>query len=95
MHRKLFGIFLSLLCAVAVLDLLFTFTLELPSPPVTRLPPATAVKNEPNCTESIFIASLHYNGEALIRSHSTPAILEIVRQFGAENVYISIVESGS
>jgi hypothetical protein len=65
MHQKCFRTFLSLLVAVVVFDLLFTFTLGLPSLPIIHLPPATALDNESNRTESIFIASLHYNDEAL------------------------------
>lgn len=43
----------------------------------------------------VFIASMHWNNELVIRSHWNAAVLDLVRHFGAENVYISIVESGS
>ena len=43
----------------------------------------------------IFIASMHWNNEPVIRSHWNAAVLDLVRYFGADNVYISIVESGS
>jgi hypothetical protein len=45
--------------------------------------------------EKLFIAALHHNDAKLIRSHWGPTILDLVRHFGAENIYISIVESGS
>ena len=43
----------------------------------------------------VFIASMHWNNEFVIRSHWNAAVLDLVRHFGAENVYISILESGS
>ncbi len=46
-------------------------------------------------THRIFIASIHWNNEAILRSHWNEAVLRLVDHFGAENIYISIVESGS
>ena len=46
-------------------------------------------------TEKIFIASIHWNNEAILRSHWIEAVLRLVEHFGAENVYVSILESGS
>ncbi|KAL8763450.1 MAG: hypothetical protein Q9184_000758 [Pyrenodesmia sp. 2 TL-2023] len=43
----------------------------------------------------IFIASIHWNNEAILRSHWNEAVLRLVDHFGAENVYVSILESGS
>jgi hypothetical protein len=43
----------------------------------------------------IFIASMHWNSELILRSHWNAAVLDLVRHFGVDNVYISIVESGS
>jgi Cryptococcal mannosyltransferase 1 len=45
--------------------------------------------------QRIFIASTHWNNEAIIRSHWNTAILELVREIGVKNIYISIYESGS
>ncbi|KAL8907525.1 MAG: hypothetical protein Q9171_005817 [Xanthocarpia ochracea] len=45
--------------------------------------------------ESIFIASIHWNNEAILRSHWNQAILQLVEYFGSKNVYVSILESGS
>ena len=56
---------------------------------------AEAVNTDSGRDGSIYIASLHWNDEALIRDHWRPAIVEIIGYFGADNVYISIIESGS
>jgi hypothetical protein len=45
--------------------------------------------------QRIFVASTHWNNEAIIRSHWNAAILELVQEIGVENIYISIYESGS
>ena len=43
----------------------------------------------------VFIASIHWNNEPILRSNWSAALLELVDYFGPENVYISIYESGS
>jgi hypothetical protein len=65
------------------------------NPPLKRVP--TSLKSSENGArkERIFIASMHWNNEKIIRSHWGAAVLDLVRYFGVENVYISIVESGS
>lgn len=50
---------------------------------------------DPLPTQRIFIASIHWNNEAVLRSHWNRAVLRLVDHFGAHNVYISILESGS
>ena len=45
--------------------------------------------------QKIFIASIHWNNEPVLRSSWNSAVLELVDYFGADNVYISIYESGS
>jgi hypothetical protein len=59
----------------------------------------TSVTSSMNLTttkhDRIFIASMHWNNENIIRSHWSAAILDLVRHFGAENVYVSIIASGS
>lgn len=45
--------------------------------------------------EKIFIASTHWNNEAILRSHWNTAVLALAEHFGPENVYVSIYESGS
>ncbi len=45
--------------------------------------------------QKIYIASIHWNNEEIIRSNWTNAVLELAETLGPENVYISIYESGS
>ncbi|KAL8836052.1 MAG: hypothetical protein Q9170_003065 [Blastenia crenularia] len=46
-------------------------------------------------TEKIFIASIHWNNEGILRNHWNEAVLRLAEHFGSQNVYISILESGS
>lgn len=43
----------------------------------------------------MFNASIHWNNEAILKSHWIPALLDLVDQFGRERVYVSVQESGS
>ncbi len=45
--------------------------------------------------QSIFIASIHWNNEQILRSRWNRAILELVEYFGPDHIYVSIHESGS
>lgn len=45
--------------------------------------------------QKIYIASIHWNNEEMIRSNWTDAVLDLVSTFGPENVYVSVYESGS
>lgn len=45
--------------------------------------------------QKIFIASIHWNNEAILRSHWIPGVLDLVKHFGKDNVYVSVQESGS
>lgn len=45
--------------------------------------------------EKIFLASTHWNNEAILRSHWNTAVLNLVEYLGADDVFVSIVESGS
>lgn len=45
--------------------------------------------------QRIFIASTHWNNEVVLRSHWNSAILDLARALGKDNVYVSILESGS
>lgn len=55
--------------------------------------PASPVRSPSR--ERIFIASIHWNNEAILRSHWVPAVLDLVKELGNERVYVSIQESGS
>jgi len=45
--------------------------------------------------QKIFIASIHWNNEEILRSHWVPGVLGLVDHFGKDNVYVSVQESGS
>lgn len=46
-------------------------------------------------SENVFIASIHWSNERILRSHWINAVLDLVRELGNDHVYISIQESGS
>lgn len=46
-------------------------------------------------TPSVYIASIHWNNESILRSNWTNAVLELAESLGPEHIYISIYESGS
>ncbi|KAJ5794618.1 CAZyme family GT69 [Penicillium paradoxum] len=52
-------------------------------------------KDRPQKQERIYIASVHWNNELILRSHWNKAVLELVSKLGPDNVFISIFESGS
>jgi hypothetical protein len=62
-----------------------------PSP----LPNSAASKDSSTVNERIYIASLHYNDEVLLRTYWIPSLLSFVSSVPPETVYISILESGS
>ncbi|OJD23676.1 hypothetical protein ACJ73_04965, partial [Blastomyces percursus] len=45
--------------------------------------------------KSVYVASTHWNNEAILRSHWNAAVVELARKFGKDNFYVSIYESGS
>lgn len=45
--------------------------------------------------QKVYIASIHWNNEAILRSHWTDAVVNLVKYLGPTQVYISIYESGS
>ncbi|OKL58986.1 hypothetical protein UA08_05765 [Talaromyces atroroseus] len=45
--------------------------------------------------QRIFISSTHWNNEAILRSHWNTALVQLVKSLGPENVFVSIIESGS
>lgn len=56
--------------------------------PDSTLPPELA-------GQKIFLSSIHWNNEDIIKSHWSAAILALVEEIGIDNVYVSIYESGS
>lgn len=51
----------------------------------------SALKKAPR----VYIASIHWNNEKILRSNWTNAVLELAESLGPEHIYISIYESGS
>lgn len=45
--------------------------------------------------ERVYIASIHWNNEEILRSHWNNAVLQLAKEFGPENIYLSVFESGS
>lgn len=45
--------------------------------------------------ERLFIASMHWNNEPILRSHWNNAVIELAKTFGPDNVFVSVYESGS
>lgn len=45
--------------------------------------------------ERIFIASMHWNNEAILRSRWNQAVLDLVKHLGADNAFVAVLESGS
>ena len=43
----------------------------------------------------IYIASLHWNNEAILREFWNQGVVAIARAFGLDNIYVNIQESGS
>lgn len=46
-------------------------------------------------SEKVFIASIHWNNEAILRSHWVSAVLDVAKSIGPDNVFVSVQESGS
>lgn len=49
----------------------------------------------PRRDERIYIASMHWNNEAILRSHWNDAVVQVAKTWGPENVFVSVYESGS
>ncbi|KAH8693137.1 cryptococcal mannosyltransferase 1-domain-containing protein [Talaromyces proteolyticus] len=96
-RRHLVRIFIFILF-LFVLDASFLHYRSSPSKdPALRSQSAqayTATKQTPQ-SQRIFIASTHWNNEIVLRSHWNAAVIQLAASLGPENVYVSIVESGS
>ncbi|KAJ5360302.1 Mannosyltransferase 1 CMT1 [Penicillium concentricum] len=55
----------------------------------------TVLRRRPQKQERIYIASINWNNELVLRSHWNKALTQLVLKLGPENVFISIYESGS
>ena len=85
-----------LLLVTLAADFMLTIAVDYPSLR-TRVPPSSPSSAGSSTIpgDRVYIASMHWNNEAIIRSHWSAAVLDLVEYFGAENVYVSIIESGS
>lgn len=45
--------------------------------------------------ERIYIASMHWNNAEVLRNYWNDAVIQLTETFGADNVFVSIYESGS
>jgi hypothetical protein len=61
----------------------------------TNAPKANKPHHAPRTKERIYIASVNWNNEAILRSHWSRALLDLSSKLGPENIFISIYESGS
>jgi hypothetical protein len=46
-------------------------------------------------SERIYIASIHWNNEQILRSHWNDAVVDLAKALGQENVFVTVYESGS
>jgi hypothetical protein len=63
----------------------------------TSLPPGTRTSTLPAhlAKEKIFIVSIHRNSEYMLRLYWSSALISLVQFLGPQNVFVSILESGS
>jgi hypothetical protein len=45
--------------------------------------------------ERVYISSIHWNNEAILRSHWNKAVVALAKTLGSENVFVTVFESGS
>lgn len=55
----------------------------------------TSENRPPRARERLFIASMHWNNERILRSHWNEAVVQLAQKWGPENIFVSIYESGS
>lgn len=91
-HRRLRAFFLLLFVAFLV-ETLWTITRSTPS---TRMLKGSGGSDLTELyKQRVYIAALHHNDEKLLLDHWIPALLDLVRHWEPDNLYVSIVESGS
>ncbi|KAK4161067.1 glycosyltransferase [Cladorrhinum sp. PSN259] len=62
---------------------------------IIRTERETKAKAVLNSQPRVFIASLHWNNEKILRSDWNQGVVELVNTLGPENVFVSVYESGS
>lgn len=84
-YLRVFFILIFLLCTIDLVSILSSYMRQPPLP-----------KPElPQKKERIYIASIHWNNEAVLRSKWNDAVVDTVKILGPENSYVSVYESGS
>src|ERR1700761_3628870 len=51
--------------------------------------------NAPLRNTRVYIASIHWNNEAILRTYWNSAVIKLVKVLGPDNVFVSVYESGS
>jgi hypothetical protein len=62
---------------------------------ISRCVSQGATKIQTRRSENIYIASLHWNNEAILRSHWNDAVISLAKELGRDNVFVTVYESGS
>jgi len=86
---------LALYLLLGVLFFDFMFNIAISPAPTRKSLSTTPVAGPSPQKERIFIASMHWNNEAIIRSHWSAAVVDLAKHFLDQNVYVSVVEGGS
>jgi hypothetical protein len=60
-----------------------------------RSGPATELEPPTPRAERVYIASIHWNNEHILRSHWNNAVVALAKALGPENVFVTVYESGS
>lgn len=84
-YLRVVFIIVFLLCTIDLVSILSSYIRQ-PRPPKAELPQKK---------QRIYIASIHWNNEAVLRSKWNDAVVDTVKVLGPENVYVSVYESGS
>lgn len=84
-YLRVVFLLIFLLCIIDLVSILSIYMRQLPPPK----PQSSREK------ERIYIASIHWNNEAVLRSKWIEAVVDTVKLLGPENSYVSVYESGS
>jgi hypothetical protein len=58
-------------------------------------PAAEDASPPPRPSEKVYIASIHWNNEPILRDHWNDAVVDLAKALGRENVFVTVYESGS
>lgn len=84
-YLRVIFIVVFLLCTIDLVSILSSYMRQRPPPK----------PESPRKKERIYIASIHWNNEAVLRSKWNEAVVDTVKVLGPENSYVSVYESGS